>query len=352
VRALSSWRGPASGRARLFLAGGAVLALAACSGGDRTPVPAPASANPGAPPEIDGRTPLPSPLPDIAARVNGQAIGTRAVRLLAEETLEKDKPRDQEPLVYRRALQQLVVRELLFQEAMRRHLTADEARLEKAYNEARVQYRDEAAWAAMLAQKGVDPQFFRTELRVQHTVKALLEQVAREPGVEASDQEALAFFESHSSSFQEGQKVRAAHILIRVPPETPADRKEALRKKAEALRVRLKKGEDFAALARSSSEDADSAPRGGDLGELRPGQVAEPFVRAAFALAPGQVSGVVETAYGFHLVKVLERLPARPLAFAEVKDQLKRQLTLKKEQERQQAFVNSLRAKAKIETFL
>jgi peptidyl-prolyl cis-trans isomerase C len=346
VRALSSWR------ARLLLAGGATLALAACSGGDRTPIPPPATTQPGAAPEIDGRTPLPSPLPDIAARVNGQAIGTRAVRLLAEEGLQKETSREQEALVYRRALQQLVVRELLFQEALRRRITADEARLEQAYNEARVQYRDDAAWAAMLAQKGVDAQFFRTELRVQHTVKALLDQVGREGGAEATDQEALAYFQSHTSAFQEGEKVRAAHILIRVPQATPADRKAALRKKAEALLERIKRGEDFAALAGTSSDDGDSAPRGGDLGELRRGQVAEPFEKAAFALAPGQVSAIVETAYGFHIVKVLERIAPRPLEFAEVKDHLKRQLTLKKEQEKQQAFVNALRSRATIETFL
>ena len=162
----------------------------------------------------------------------------------------------------------------------------------------------------------------------------------------------MTFFESNASSFQEGERVRAAHILIRVPAGTDAEGKAALRGKAEAVLARIQKGEDFATLARSSSDDADSAPRGGDLGELRRGQVAEPFEKAMFALAPGKVSGVVETDYGFHIIKVQERLPARLLGFEEVKDRLKEQLTLRKQQERQQAFVNSLRARAKVETFL
>jgi peptidyl-prolyl cis-trans isomerase C len=324
------------------------LVAPACSGGpERTPIPPPASAQPGASPDIDGRTPLPSPLPEIAARVDGQAIGTRAVRLLAEQ-----QPPAEKPLAYRRALQQLIVRELLFQEAMKRNLKADEARLEQSYNEARLQYKDDAAWAAMLAEKGVDPQFFRTELRVQHTVQALLEQVAREGDAETSDQEALTFFESHASSFQEGERVRAAHILIRVPAGTAAEGKAALRRKAEAVLARIQRGEDFSALAMSSSDDADSAPKGGDLGELRRGQVAEPFEKAAFGLAAGNVSGVVETEYGFHIIRIQERLPARLLGFEEVKDRLKQQLTLRKQQERQRAFVDSLRARARIEIFL
>jgi parvulin-like peptidyl-prolyl isomerase len=333
------------------LAALALPILGACSGGDgRTPIPSPASAPPGAPPAIDSHTPLPSPLPDVAARVNGQAIGIRAVRLLVEQA-PKPPTAEEKPATYRRALQQLIMRELLFQEAMKRRLTADEARLEQAYNEARVQFKDDAAWAAMLAEKGVDPQFFRTELRVQHTVQALLEQVGRE-AAPASDDEARAFFDSNAASLTEGEKVRAAHILVRVPPGTVGPAKDALRAKAEALRARLRKGEDFATLARTASEDADSAARGGDLGELRKGQVAEPFEQAAFTLSPGKVSGLVETAYGFHIIKVLERIPSRRLAFEEVRDRIKQELTLRKQLERQRSFVNDLRTRARIETFL
>jgi peptidyl-prolyl cis-trans isomerase C len=332
----------------------------ACSGGrgaapSSGPVPAtsPAGATePGAPTAIDRVTPLPSPLPEIAARVNGQPVTLRTVRVVAEQALQSGVPRGQEPYAYRQALQQMIVRELLFQEAVKRKLAADDARVEQAYNEARVRFKDDKAWAALLAGQGLDPQSFRAELRVHHTIQALLDQVVQQAGADASDQEAMAFYQSHSATFDTGERVRASHILVRVPEVTPVPRKEELRKKAEALLVRARAGEDFAALARKSSDDPGSAAKGGDLGEFRQGQMVPAFEQAAFALKPGELSGVVESPFGFHIIKVQQKVPARKLAFDEVKERLKREMVLQKQQQAQQSFVNSLRAKAKIETFL
>jgi len=343
-----------------------VLAVAAssCSGGGGAPAsPPPAaaasaapSAEPGAPPEIDRVTPLPKPLPEVAARVNGQPIPLRTVRVLAEQVGRQagPGPAGEEPYVYRQALQQGIVRELLFQEAVRRKVTAADARVERAYNEARVRFKDDKAWAAVLADQGMDAQSFRTELRVQQTIQALLAQVAEEAQAQAqaSDQEAMAFYESHPAVFDAGERVKASHILVRVPEGATGARKAELRKKADALLGRARAKEDFAALARESSEDPGSAKSGGELGAFGRGQMVPPFEQAAFGLKPGEVSGVVETPFGFHIIKVSERIPARKLAFAEVKERLKQDLVQQKRQQAQQSFVNSLRAKAKIEIFL
>jgi hypothetical protein len=128
--------------------------------------------------------------------------------------------------------------------------------------------------------------------------------------------------------------------------------KEELRKKAEGILARVRAREDFATLAKESSEDPGSAPKGGDLGTFGRGQMVPPFEQAAFALKPGEVSGVVETPFGFHIIKVTERIPARKLAFPEVKERLKQEMVQQKRQRAQQSYLNSLRAKAKIETFL
>jgi len=235
---------------------------------------------------------------------------------------------------------------------LKRNLSADDARVEQAYNDARVRFKDDKAWGAMLASQGMDPQAFRAELRVHQTIQRLLDQVADAAKAESSDQEAQAFYESHPAVFDTGEKVRASHILVRVPEGTPAARKEELRKKADAMLARVRGGEDFAAVARKSSEDPGSAAQGGELGSFGRGRMVPPFENAAFALQPGEVSGVVESPFGFHIIKVLEKTPGRKLAFSQVKEQLKREMVQQKRQQAQQTFVNELRAKAKIETFL
>jgi len=348
----------------------AAASLACSGGGGAASSPAPAasatpaapaaaasvapSSEPGAPPEIDRVTPLPNPLPEVAARVNGQPIPLRTVRLIVSQSGPPGGrgAGAEDPSTYRQALQQSIVRELLFQEAMKRKIKADDAQVEQTYNEARVHFKDDKAWAAMLKQQGLDPQSFRNELRIHHTIQALLSQVASEAPAQATDQEAQAFYESHPAVFDTGERVKASHILVRVPEGAAGARKEELRKKAEGILARVRAREDFAALAKESSEDPGSAQNGGELGTFGRGQMVPPFEQAAFALKAGEVSGVVETPFGFHIIKVSERIPARRLAFPEVKERLKMEMAQQKRQRAQQSYLNSLRAKAKIETFL
>ena len=348
----------------LLIPAAAATAAGACSGdrgaANRPPAGAasPAAARtpePGAPQEIDRVTPLPSPLPEVVARVNGQPVPLGIVRLLVQQqVVEVGRPQVQEsePGKYRKALQQAIVRELLFQEAVKRNVAADDARVEQTYNEARVRFKDDKAWSAMLQGQGMDPQSFRAQLRVHQTIQKLLFQVAEEAHVQATDQEAMAFYESHPAVFDAGDRVRASHILVRVPEGTAAARKEELRKKAEAILARVRGGEDFAAVARKSSEDPGSAAKGGDLGAFARGQMAPAFEQAAFALKPGETSGVVETPFGFHIIRVAEKLPSHKVPFPEIKERLKQEMVQQKRQQVQQSFLNSLRAKAKIETFL
>jgi len=345
----------------------AAASLACSGGGGAASSPAPAasaapaatasaapSPEPGAPPEIDRVTPLPKPLPEVAARVNGQPIPLRTVQLIVSQGGPQGGrgAGAEDPYTYRRALQQGIVRELLFQEATRRNLKADDARVEQTYNEARVHFKDDKAWAAMLKQQGLDPQSFRDELRVHHTIQALLTQVAGEAAAEVTDQEAQAFYESHPAVFDMGERLKASHILLRVPEGATVASKDELRKKAEGILARVRAREDFAALAKESSQDPGSAPKGGDLGTFGRGQMVPAFEQAAFALKPGEVSGVVETPFGFHIIKVTERIPARRPPFPEVKERLKQEMLQQKRQRAQQSYLNSLRAKAKIETFL
>lgn len=153
--------------------------LAACSrsGGPAatvSPSPSPTSADPS--------RPLPSPVPSVVARINGQPVLLTQILPLARAELERvpSEERDRrKPEVLRHALGQYVDRELLFQEALTRRIQADAAGVDWAYDQARREHRDDEEWAGFLAKQGMDPQSFRAELRIQRTVASLLEEEAR-----------------------------------------------------------------------------------------------------------------------------------------------------------------------------
>jgi len=137
-----------------------------------------------------------------------------------------------------------------------------------------------------------------------------------------------------------------------VPEGGDAAAKAASRTKAEGILKQVKAGKDFAALAKENSQDPGSAVNGGDLGFFRAGQMVPPFDAVAFKLAPGAVSDLVETQFGFHIIKVLEKRPAQTAPLADVSAQLKQYLETQNRQRETTAFLAGLRAKGKVEILI
>ena len=133
-------------------------------------------------------------------------------------------------------------------------------------------------------------------------------------------------YDTQSHRFHVPERVRARHILFRVKPDAPPDQVEAARKKAEEALSAIRGGADFAAVARERSEDPSTKEQGGELGLFARGQMVKPFEDAAFALAAGQVSDVVRTDFGFHVLQVEAREPAKDQPFEEVRETLGREL--------------------------
>jgi peptidyl-prolyl cis-trans isomerase D len=137
--------------------------------------------------------------------------------------------------------------------------------------------------------------------------------------VEIKDGEIAEQYELQKDErFTEPEQVRARHILVKVAGDATDDIKAKARQKADELLAKVKAGEDFAALAKKSSDDPGSAANGGDLGFFPHGQMAPEFEAAAFALEPGEVSDVVESPFGFHIIRVEEKKAAgtKPLEAA------------------------------------
>ncbi len=148
-----------------------------------------------------------------------------------------------------------------------------------------------------------------------------------EQGIQIADADIQAEYDAFKSDrYADPEQVHVRHILFIVPEDADAKKRGELLDKAKAALERVKKGEDFAAVAGDVSEDQGTKDKGGDLGFVSRGRSEPAFETAAFGLAPGTVSDVVESRFGYHLIKVEEKKPAREKTLAEAKDEIVKRL--------------------------
>jgi peptidyl-prolyl cis-trans isomerase C len=318
-----------------------------------TPAAAPAGA-PAAPPATPPPAqPVPAQLPEVVARVNGESI-TKAEFELAVKTVEaragQPVPAAQRNEVYRGLLDEMVTMRLLKLEVASQQMTVPDAELEAALKQLRGQFPDEKAFQAALKSQQMTLAQLRDETRANLLVSKLLEREVG-PKVEVKPTDISTFYEKNPDRFQQPEAVRASHVLVAVPQQADEATKKAARAKAEGVLKQVRAGGDFAAIAKKESNDA-SAQRGGDLGFFPKGQMVPAFEAAAFALQPGQVSDVVETPFGFHVIKVTEKRPPTTVPFAEAAPRIEQFLRQQKQQEQTKTYVEGLKGKNKVEVLI
>jgi peptidyl-prolyl cis-trans isomerase D len=153
----------------------------------------------------------------------------------------------------------------------------------------------------------------------------IVDQAKLEQTMVIPDAELHAAYNASMDSFRMPERVKAQHILIKTQGKSDAEKKAA-QAKAEDILKQLKAGADFSELAKKNSEDSSNAPKGGDLGWFQRGQMVPEFDKAAFAMKPGELSGIVTTEFGYHIIKVNEKENARVKPFDEVKGDLATEL--------------------------
>jgi peptidyl-prolyl cis-trans isomerase C len=148
------------------------------------------------------------------------------------------------------------------------------------------------------------------------------------------------YYQEHEKEFLLPEQVKVRHILIAALKEIKPEEREKARTRAESILQRLLKGGEFSKLAKETSEDQNSAPQGGELAPITLGKTnSEEFEKAAFALKNGEVSGIVATSYGFHIIKMEEHLEKRTAHFSEARDFIYNKLRTELEQKKAQEFV-------------
>jgi peptidyl-prolyl cis-trans isomerase C len=169
--------------------------------------------------------------------------------------------------------------------------------------------------------------------------------------IDVTEENAKKYYNEHLSEFQNELQVKASHILIMPDtsdPEVPQElAKTKAKEEAGKILQQVKQDSDFAELAKTHS-GCSSAPAGGDLGYFGKGRMVQPFEKAAFALKVGQVSDVVETNFGYHIIKVTDRKEPSTTTFEQAKDSIIQTLTTTKQDELVQKYITDLKAKANI----
>jgi peptidyl-prolyl cis-trans isomerase C len=243
-----------------------------------------------------------------AARVNGEEISEfRLERYFAEYLEDQGRALGsiRNPKAYKqlrqKALDALIDRELLWQEAVKRGVVISDAVVQRQVEQTRQALGGAERFARRLEDAGFDEAGFVEYTRQELAAQQVYAELTRVDGPD--EKQVRAFYEEHRAEMNRPEAVQARHILIKVPPQADTATVEAARLRLVEMQVKISQGEDFASVARSGSEDA-SASEGGDLGYFPRGRMLPEFEATAFALATGKVSEPVRTPLGWHLINV------------------------------------------------
>jgi len=250
----------------------------------------------------------------VAARVNGEAISQFRLERYFVEYLE-DQGRAvasiRNPKAYqqlrRAALDALIDKTLLWQEAQKRGVTVSDEQVQTQVEQTRQAIGGAEVFARRLEDAGFDEASFtdytRRELAAQQVFAQLL------PSTEPDEDQVRAFFDKHRAQMARPEQIQARHILLKVAQDADPATVDRIRLRLLDWRQKIIQGADFAQIAKDHSEDV-SASVGGDLGYFGRGQMVPEFEMTAFALAPGETSQPVRTLYGWHLIYLENRLEA------------------------------------------
>ncbi len=289
-----------------------------------------------------------TPPDQVVVTVNGDPVYAGEVQMAAQQMAQTMAASGQQVDPQRigaAAMQQMVDGMLLVQEARRREFTVDPAIVKTSVEKAEASAGGAEELDVTLEQQGMDRGRLKELIEDADLVNQLLKQLGT--GVEVSDEQVSAFYSENPTFFEAAEEISARHILIKVESGADDETKAAAKAKAEAARKRALAGEDVATLATELSE-GPSGPKGGDLGFFTRERMVAPFADAAFAVKPGETSEIVETRFGFHVIRVEDRRDARTVPLEEVQDRIRQGLMQEGQGKRVEELLAGLREKAEI----
>jgi peptidyl-prolyl cis-trans isomerase C len=247
-------------------------------------------------------------------------------------------------------LNNLINRELLNQESKKQKIGVTDDQVNDKLSKIKQRFKGDDEFKEMLTKMKMTEVQIKTQLKEDIAIQSLIDKQVVEK-ITVTEQDAQAYYDTHPEAFKQPEQIKASHILVKVDAKDDPAKKEEARKKIESIQEKLKSGADFATLAKEQS-DCPSKEKGGDLGYFGKGQMVKPFEDAALALKPGETSGIVETQFGYHIIKLTEIKPEGIMPFADVKEQLLQYLKQEKVKTELDSYLASLEKTSKIEKLI
>lgn len=282
-------------------------------------------------------------VPIMAFEVESQASRIMPFNVTYHGEVTEEKKRE----VSEKALSELVLRAYKVCYANSLKLVAPEDQIEEKIDKARARFDSDEAFAEAVSIATVEG--LRASLR-----RDLLAKMAEDQAVNSkiiiSDEDVEVYYQENKHTFFKPRQFRASHILIKVDPAATEDVRNELREKAEGLMEKARSGEDFYNLAYYNSEDRTSFV-GGDMGMFHEGQAVKPIEEALTKIKVGEISDVVETLVGFHVLKLTQADEPRQLGIDEVGSSIRALLEKKQREILYDEWIENLKIIYKVERF-
>ncbi len=296
-------------------------------------------------------------LPEVVAKVNDAKITSRSIKASLQRL--KVQAGHQNQVMSKQQIKQMVnqileteiQREVMFQHGKKLKIEVLDKDISKITDLMKSRFKNEEEFLNEFSKSGMNLEMLKKQISRNIVVTRVIQKEINDK-IEISDQQAMDFYKKNEKSFKNPESVHAAHILIKVDKKFSDKDNEIARKKIEDILKKVKKGEDFADLAKQYSE-GPSASRGGDLGNVTRNQMVKEFEDAVFKLKEGEVSDVVETQFGFHIIKAYEKKEAGGLVpFDQVKENISNFLKRSEADQKTKTYVEDLERKADIKRFI
>lgn len=248
-----------------------------------------------------------------------------------------------------KALEKMINKELFYQAAVKKGIEVEDL-IESDETKTKKRLGGERKFREALKKAGLTEKQYKEKLRKKHLVKKFIEDEVNNKA-EITDKEIKNHYKENRKKYFRPEARRIRHILIKVPPNASAKDRALKKQRAQEVIDKIKAGEDMSMVAWNYSDDPYRV-KGGDFGLVHRGRLDPDLEKQVFKLEPNRLSNILETRFGYHIVRVEEIKAPEQLSLEDVSEKIKKELTEKKEKQIRDDLIKNLRGKATIEKYV